>query len=112
MDENPYSASGRSGDRWSHRAAWLNVAIATILGVTIGGSIGWTLGNLGGRYDPENVGFVSFTVGAAIGLASATAVALRRTTKLRLGHALLIGVGIGATLAAGFVLLVYRLRKP
>jgi hypothetical protein len=117
MDENPYKApkekGGNSGTRWC--GALVHVAVA-ILGVSVGGAgggiVGWLLGDFGGRSDPENVGFFSFVVGAALGLAIAIAVIFRRAARLGWSLAIFLGTASGAIAGTAFVLLVYWRRRP
>jgi hypothetical protein len=110
MQENAYNAR-RLGEPRSRRAVWLVIPCGVILGGTIGGFIGWMLGDCGARYEPENVWFLSITLGAAVGFAAATTAALRHAADLTWSVALLIGAGM-ATVAMGFILLTCWLRKP
>jgi membrane protein YqaA with SNARE-associated domain len=81
-------------------------------GGTVGGLIGWWLGDFGGRSDPENVWFLSMIAGAAVGLAVALAIILRRAKQLGWGASLLIGAVISAVAATAVVLLVSWQRRP
>jgi F0F1-type ATP synthase assembly protein I len=74
--------------------------------------IGWALGDFGGRSDPENVWFVSLVIGAAIGLAIATAIILRSAKGLGWGFSLLVGAVSGIVAATVFVLFVAWHRRP
>ena len=117
MEENPYDAPKEKGGYSGPRrcGALVHVAVA-ILGVSVGGAgggmIGWLLGDFGGRSNPENVGFLTFVVGAALGLAIAIAVIFRRAARLGWSLAILLGTASGAIAGIAFILLVYWRRRP
>jgi len=90
----------------------VGVILGVVLGGTVGGLIGWALGDFGGRDDPENVWFVSLIVGAAIGLAVATATILRSAKQRSWSLSLLLGGAIGAVAATAAVLFVIWQRRP
>jgi hypothetical protein len=81
-------------------------------GGTVGGWIGWSLGDFGGRSDPENIWFLFMIAGAAVGLAVSLAIVLRRAKQLGWGASLLIGAIIGAVAATAVVLLVSWRGRP
>jgi membrane protein YqaA with SNARE-associated domain len=87
------------------------VVLGVVVGSTVGGMIGWALGDFGGRSDPENVWFLCLIAGAAVGLAIATAVILRRAKKLAWGPSLLVGTGAGIAGAAFFIVFVALYRR-
>jgi hypothetical protein len=88
------------------------VILGVVAGGTIGGWIGWALGDFGGRFEVENAWFLSMIVGAAVGLAIATAIILRRAKGLEWGPSLLIGTATGITTATAVVLFVAWQRRP
>ena len=88
------------------------VILAVVVGGTIGGFIGWALGDFGGRSDPENVWVLSLVVGAAVGLAIATAIILRRAKGLGWGSSLGVGAAFGFVAAAVFIVFVAWQRRP
>lgn len=88
------------------------VLLGVVAGGTIGGLIGWALGDFGGRSDPENVWFISLIVGAAAGLAAATAIVLRIAKKLEWKVSLLVGTASGIVAAAVFAVFVAWLGRP
>jgi hypothetical protein len=88
------------------------VILGVVVGGTIGGLIGWALGDFGGRSDPENVWFVSLVIGAATGLAIATAMILRSAKGLGWGFSLLVGAVSGIVAAAVFIVFVAWHRRP
>src|SRR6185437_10841957 len=111
MDENPYKAPADAGGatdwRRSRMLMCIGGAIVSIAtGGTVGGFIGWSLGDFGGRSDPENVWFLSLIIGAAIGLAIAIAIILRRATRRSWGVAIFLGMVSAVAVAAAFILLV------
>jgi hypothetical protein len=83
-----------------------------VAGGTVGGLIGWALGDFGGRSDPENVWFLSLLVGAALGLAFAIALILQRAGRLRWGLSLLLGAVSGIVTATAVILFVVWQRRP
>jgi hypothetical protein len=88
------------------------VILGVVASGTVGGVIGWALGDFGGRSDPENVWFLSMIVGAAVGLAVAIALIVRRAWQRGWGFALLLGTVSGIFTAAAVVLLVAWQRYP
>jgi hypothetical protein len=88
------------------------VIFGVVAGGTVGGFIGWALGDFGGRSDPENVWFLSLVVGAAVGLAFASAIILQRAWRLGWGFSLLLGTASGIVTAAAVVLFVAWQRHP
>jgi hypothetical protein len=88
------------------------VIFGVVAGGTVGSLVGWALGDFGGRSDPENVWFLSLIVGAAVGLAVAIALILRRAGRLGWGYSLLLGTVSGFVTAAAVVLLVAWQRHP
>ena len=88
------------------------VIFGIVAGGTVGGLIGWTLGDFGGRAEIENAWFLSMTAGAAIGLAIAVAVNLRRDKRQGWAASILVGVISAIVTAAAFVLLVSWQRRP
>src|SRR5271165_54000 len=82
------------------------VIVGVVAGGTIGGFIGWKLGDFGGRSDPENIWFLSMIVGAAVGLAVALALILRRTRRMGWGLSLLLGTISGIVTATAVILFV------
>jgi hypothetical protein len=88
------------------------VIVGVVAGGTVGGLIGWALGDFGGRSDPENVWFLSLIVGAALGLAVAIALVLRRAGRLGWGVSLLLGTVSGIVTATAVILFVAWQRRP
>jgi hypothetical protein len=88
------------------------VIFGILAGGTVGGLIGWALGDFGGRAELENAWFLSMTAGAAIGLAVAIAVILRRDKRLGWAASILFGVISSVVAATAFVLLVSWQRRP
>jgi membrane protein YqaA with SNARE-associated domain len=88
------------------------VVFAIVAGGVLGGLIGWSLGDFGGRSDQESVWFVSLVVGAAMGLAIAVASILRRARGVSMGPAILIGTVFASVVAAAVFLLVVWQRRP
>ena len=82
------------------------VLLGVVAGGTVGGLIGWRLGDFGGRSDPENVWFLSMVAGAGVGLAIAVASILRRARGLGLGSAVVLGTISGGVAVASVILLV------
>ena len=98
-----------------HRRTLMRVSgviCGVVAGGTVGGLIGWKLGDFGGRSDPENVWFLSLIAGAAIGLALAVAIILRRARRLGWGFSLLLGMVCGIVTATAFILFVAWNRGP
>ena len=83
-----------------------------VAGGTVGGFIGWALGDFGGHSDPENVWFLCLIAGAAVGLAVAIAITLRRAGRRGWGFSLLLGTATGMVTAAAVVLFVAWHRSP
>jgi hypothetical protein len=88
------------------------VVLGIVAGGVLGGLIGWSLGDFGGRSDPENVWFISLIVGAATGLAIAVASILRLARGVGVVSALLLGAVSGGVAGAAVILLVAWQRRP
>jgi hypothetical protein len=88
------------------------VILSVMAGGTVGGLVGWALGDLGGRSDPQEVWFRSLIVGGAVGLAVAVSLFLRRAKRLGWGASLLLGAVFGIVAAMAVVLLVAWQRRP
>jgi membrane protein YqaA with SNARE-associated domain len=88
------------------------VIFGVVAGGTVGGLIGWALGDFGGRFDPENVWFLCLIVGAAVGLAFALALILRRAGRRSWGFSLLLGTVSSIVTAAVVALFVAWQRHP
>lgn len=73
--------------------------------------MGWALGDFGGRSDPENVWFLCMVVGAAIGIAIATAINLHRAKHFNWGSSIGVGAASGIVAAAAFIVLVAWQRR-
>jgi hypothetical protein len=87
-------------------AAIGGVAFGVVAGGTVGGWIGWELGDFGGRSDPENVWFLCLVADAAVGLAIAIAFIFKHAWRIGLGSALLLGAMSGIAAGAAVVTLV------
>jgi hypothetical protein len=80
-------------------------------GGTVGGLIGWALGDFGG-FDPENVWFLCLIAGAAVGLAFALALILGRAGRLSWGFSFRLGTVSSIVTATGVILFVAWQRPP
>jgi len=88
------------------------VIFGVVAGGTVGSFIGWKLGDIGGRSDPENVWFLSLMVGAAVGLALTTALILRCAGRLGWGFSFLLGTVSGIVTATAVILFVAWNGRP
>jgi hypothetical protein len=87
------------------------VILGLAVGGTVGGFVGWSLGDLGGLSDQENIWFLFFVAGSAIGLAVAIAIILRRAA-LGWSFSIIVGTASGIAAATVFILLASWRGRP
>ncbi len=81
-----------------------DVIFSVVSGGAVGGWIGCSLGDFGGRADSENVWFLSVIIGAAVGLAAVSALIFRGAGRLGWGYSLLLGSIYAIVSATAFIL--------